>query len=139
MSEIYIPGQGVTDLEGRALDRFVNQYDERLSFKRNQVTGDFCIYIECERGSDPPEVPVIGFGPNMPSRDEVEQRLYHADTMRHGEAMLKAMNAHNEKIKDEARYHASQGTKDTTERIEKLMRKHGLSPKIVSTRSRARG
>lgn len=139
MSEIYIPGQGVTNLEGRGLDRFVNEYDERLSFKRNPATGDFCIYIRMERGSDPPEVPVIGFGPNMPSRDEVQRRLYNADTMRHGERLLNAMNEHNERLKQVGRDAADEAAWDTTERIEKFMRKHGKSPIVKSTRVRPRG
>lgn len=137
MGSIYLPGVGMVDTAVMRVHRAVNEYDERLSFRRNEDTGDWCVYIAMPHGQEP--IPVLGFGTEVPHPEDAVKRVYAADTVRHGEAILDRINRDNEAIREEARYRASEASGDTAERIEKLMRAHGESPVIKSTRLRRRG
>ena len=86
MRTIYIPGQGRVDLDVVAADRAAREYDERLSFRRNEETGDYCIFIKMPHGQ--PDYPVLGFGQKVPDRDEIWKRLYETDGVRFGEEIM---------------------------------------------------
>lgn len=104
-AHIWLPGVGNTDLSVMKVDKAVREYDERLRFGRNELTGDYCIFIKMPRnyigGVPSPEgplYPVIGFGKEIPEAGYAIHRLRKADTMRHGEAILREMNKHNESV-----------------------------------------
>lgn len=95
MATIHIPGIGETSTESRAVDRAVNEYDERLYFKRNEETGQWCIYMKMPHGEAP--YPVFGFD-TMPSPLFAIESLVKADTMRQGEQILNDMNRKNDEL-----------------------------------------
>lgn len=145
MGAIYLPGRGVVDLAGVSVDRAVNQYDERLSFGRNEETGDYCIFVKMPRGWDGPEhgLPILGFQREVPTVDEAMKRLWQSDTLRHGERILNEVNRENDRIQRELDYRASEGAGELAEVVESYVvhntdaTKHGrsLSKSVESRRS----
>lgn len=79
--------------EEMAAARAVKEYDPDLELGRHTMTGDWCIWL-LRRGQEP--IPVIGLGPTLPSPEALQKRIYDADSRRHGDAMLRRMNAENE-------------------------------------------
>jgi hypothetical protein len=127
---IYIPGHGEMSWEEIRVDRAVREYDERLFFARNADTWDWCVYIKMPRPE--PAYPVLGFGQNIPSVDVVMEKLYNADTMRHGWQIFDDVQRSQQDYKKALRVKADEATEDSAERIEHLLRRHGKSPVIKS-------
>jgi len=98
---IWTPGRGDgADLE--ALQTAVKRHDEDLFLARHERTGDWCIFIEnMSRESSARPLPVIGLGRNLPSPDQLTERLRAADTRIHGSGILKGINSTNEQAKQE--------------------------------------
>ena len=130
--KIWIPNMGDYDMRAWKVDRKVREYDERLMFGRNEDTGDWCIFIRMPAPQDP--FPVIGFQKSIPEPNDALDRLKAADTMRHGDRLYKEMVASQKKYRDDLEYKSDQAAQDSAERVEHLMRQHGKSPVIKSTR-----
>ena len=100
-TDLWIPGQGVVDTRVTAAQRVVREYDERLELARHEVTRDWVIFIKT--GPDT-MYPVIGLGQELPDNaEDLRQKLWKADTKVHGDKRLREINAHNQRIRDEAR------------------------------------
>jgi hypothetical protein len=125
---IYIPGHGEMSWDEIRADRAVKEYDERLFFARNADTWDWCVFISMPRPEPP--YPVIGFGREIPSVDEVRRRIYNADTTRHGWQIYDEILKSQEDYKQGFRHKADEATEESAEVIEHFMRKHGKSPVI---------
>ena len=54
------------------LQRALRDYDERLTFGRNEDNGDWCVFLNL-RGERP--IPVLGFGDIIPEREDMMRRL----------------------------------------------------------------
>lgn len=126
--KIYIPGRGSVDSGVYKVDRAVNQYNERLSFKLNEDTGDYCIYMRMP--SPEPDLPILGFGTTIPHPDAACKKLWESDTMIHGEKILNDILKSQEEYKRNLRYNAEQASGDSAERVEKFMRGKGHSPVV---------
>ena len=128
--KIYIPGRGTVDSSVYKVDAAVRQYNERLSFKLNEDTQDYCIFMRMPYPE--PDLPILGFGREVPHPDLACKKLWESDTMIHGDKILKDILKSQEDFKNAKRYAADQATEDSAERIEHLMRKNGDSPVIKS-------
>ncbi len=123
MSAIWLPGQGVVNLRVTALDRAAREYDERLRVGRNEETGDWCVFIQMERGTFPPNdlYPIFGMGQNpdnLPHPEDLKRKLYETDTVRHGYQMLDRMNRENEALKEQKRKAAREADEIAAEAYE---------------------
>jgi hypothetical protein len=112
------------------VDAAVRQYNERLSFKLNEDTQDYCIYMRMPYPE--PDLPILGFGREIPHPDLACKKLWESDTMIHGDKILKDILKSQEDFKNAKRYAADQATEDSAERIEHVMRMKGDSPVIKS-------
>lgn len=128
--KIYIPGRGTVDSDVYKVDAAVRQYNERLSFKLNEDTQDYCIFMRMPYPE--PDLPILGFGREIPHPDAACKKLWESDTMIHGDKILKDILKSQEDFKNAKRYAADQATEDSAERIEHLMRMNGDSPVIKS-------
>jgi hypothetical protein len=128
--KIYIPGRGTVDSDVYKVDAAVRQYNERLSFKLNDDTQDYCIYMRMPYPE--PDLPILGFGREIPHPDLACKKLWESDTMIHGDKILKDILKSQEDFKNAKRYAADQASADSAERIEHLMRMKGDSPIIKS-------
>lgn len=133
MSLIFVPGRGMVDLSMTQVDRAVREYDERLLFATHPETGQPGIFIKMERdfewesaldiGGD--RVVAVCMFRDVPSPDEALRKLHQSDSMRHGEQMLDDIHRHNNAIKAQGEYRASEGTGVAAEVHEFLHRKSG--------------
>jgi hypothetical protein len=128
--KIYIPGRGSVDSSVYKVDAAVRQYNERLSFKLNEDTQDYCIFMRMPYPE--PDLPILGFGREIPHPDLACKRLWESDTMIHGDKILNDILKSQEDFKNAKRYAADQATEDSAERIEHVMRMKGNSPVIKS-------
>ncbi len=128
--KIYIPGRGSVDSSVYKVDAAVRQYNERLSFKLNEDTQDYCIFMRMPYPE--PDLPILGFGREIPHPDLACKKLWESDTMIHGDKILNDILKSQEDFKNAKRYAADQATEDSAERIEHVMRMKGNSPVIKS-------
>lgn len=131
---IYLPGRGVVDLEANRVDRAVHEYDERLSFARNEETGDYCIFIKMERGWDGPDagLPVLGFGKQIPHPEDALKRLYQADSLRRGNEILDDINRTNDDVHKQLDAAAHEGAGHYVEALESYMVHNGQTRHLRS-------
>lgn len=130
MNNIYIPGRGELSWDEIRVDRAVKEYDERLFFAKNIETRDWCVFIKMPHGEDP--YPVIGFGKEIPPKEVVLEKLYKADTMRHGWDIFNSIQKSQNDFKDNFRKNADEATEESVEVVEHFLRSHGKSPVIKS-------
>lgn len=124
-STIYVPGRGRVNLSAMKVDEAVREYDYRLSFKLNNETNQWCIYISQPHGHD--ELPILGFQ-GIPHPDDALKRLYHADALRHGEKILDDIDRHNKAISEELDYKAREAVEYTAEVAESALHREGKTP-----------
>ena len=128
MKGIYIPGHGEMSWDEVHVDRAVKEYDERLFFARNADTWDWCVYIRMPRPRDP--FPVLGFGHEVPTVDEVMRRLCKGDTMRNGNKIYDEVVRSQEKYRKNNSRIGDEAAEESSEVVEHFLRKHGKSPVI---------
>lgn len=127
MTELYIPGLGVTDVLAVRANNTSKAYDHRLSFKLNPMTQQYCSYMEMPRGWDPPEIPVKGWD-HIPSEDELNLWLAEHDAEKHGDELRTAMNKRNAQRKAEQVYANSEHNGDVADHLDHIIRKSGEHP-----------
>jgi hypothetical protein len=140
MAKFFIPGLGNVTRDEFLAHRACQDYDTRLSFKKNPKNGQYAIFVKLERGNEwgVPEKPVLGFGYEVPNPDEVRAKIYNADTWRHGQRHLDEMDARNAARKKESEMIRDAAAGDSAERIEKVLRRDGKSPIIKSLRPKVK-
>lgn len=127
MSSIYLPGQGLVDIDVARAHAASQEYDRRCSFKRHPESGQWCNFMQMPRGFDPPEVPVKGWD-HIPTPDEVKKFLSESDAEKHGDKLRQNLNARNEKRKGESRYAQEQKDGEAAEYMDHIIRKGGDHP-----------
>lgn len=110
MSQIYLPELGLQDFRLIKLERVARAYDERLRVGLNKADGNYCVFVQTERGTFPPYdlYPVLGLGlrlETLPTEDKLKEMIYNADMLRQGYEMLDRMNSENAKIKEAQEKH----------------------------------
>lgn len=136
--QILVPGLGITNSEALKVDAAVKEYDELLHFGFNPTNQDWCVYRKLPRGyqnapyhiDGEPVLIVLGFQDRIPSPEQAVKRLWETDALRHGDAILKRMNAANERLKKEQDEEFDAVTQEAAERIELALRKQGDSPVV---------
>jgi hypothetical protein len=121
---IWLPGSAY-DKHITSLNRALRQYDERLEFGRNMDNGDWCVFVRAERDQ---LIPVLGFQNEVPTIEEMLERVQAADTKRHGDRILKSINDHNEQLKQEKRDAAEEGEWQLAEAMESFLHAQGKTP-----------
>lgn len=136
-NRLWLPGLGDTDLHVRAVSRALNEYDERLILGRHNETGDWCVFLKGnpltgERGVP---FPVLGLGRgDLPSAEEVMDRVRKNDTVRYGEKMLEEINKHNEAIQNHYKAAADEASGVQAEAMESFLHGMGRTPYLRSLR-----
>jgi hypothetical protein len=107
----------------------VSDYDPRLDFGMNEETGQWCVFFNhgaIEAASEHP-LPILGFD-HIPSRDEVQKRLYNSDALRRGEEIREQINRHNREIERKFEDKASEGSEAAAEGFDWLLRQDDKAP-----------
>lgn len=141
MTSLYLPGVGNVDPDVYRAHLVAHEYDDRLTFRVNEQTGDYCVFVKTPRPhseDNPPEVPVLGFGKTIPSRDELLRKLDDADTLKHGDRLLRRIRKNNEAVLAQNKYKADQRIGEAAELMERPLRLEAMAP-FRSFRPRVRG
>lgn len=126
--KLYIPGQGYVDMHLRRAMKAVEDYDDRLILAKHEITGDWVAFVQL--GPDR-MFPVIGFGKELPHPDEIRRILERADTHRHGDRILRDIQAHNDRLQAEKRKAGTEAIEQAAEYADFGFRKYaGLKPHI---------
>jgi hypothetical protein len=123
--KVAVFGRGLVDSGVLAVDRAVNEYDERLYFDRNQDTGQWCIYMKMPHNEDP--IPVLGWD-ELPEAGAALHRLRESDTMRHGDKIYREMLRHNEALEKKYNDATDEAAYQVAEAMEWGFRKQGAHP-----------
>ena len=108
--KMYIPGVGDVSLNQLAVQRAIEAYDEKLMLAKHEATGDWCVMLKKGPWEGKP-FPVLGLGRgDLPSPEDVTQRLMAADTKRHGNKLLEQIRGNTKAREDAATAHADEGT-----------------------------
>jgi hypothetical protein len=114
---ILVPGRGLVNASALAVDKAVNEYDERLRFGFNETNQDWFIYILMERDfpafyyvDGSPVYPIRGFGKEIPTPETAVNAIRQMDTWQNN-FDLAVMNFENERQRKRLEM-------DTNERIE---------------------
>lgn len=136
-TSVWLPGRGHTDFAALRVERVVQEYDEQLTFGRNNDTGQWCVFL-IRRGELP--MPVLGFD-HIPHPDDVLKKLYQTDAKRRGNEILDEMNRHNKALEAEREVAAVEAEAHLAEVAEWALRVEGATPhkKVVMGKGRQRG
>ena len=96
------------------LNRFAREIDPLLSIAVNRQTGDICLFYDSPAMG---QKPVFGWQ-RVPSLDELQEKIYKADTWRHGDSILTDAWKHGEKVRKEAQRPVEEAREEAAERIE---------------------
>ncbi len=127
------------NMEAFAADEAAREYDERLNFGFNPVHKDWVVFIRLPRDYEfapyhidgEPVAIVLGFGKDaIPSREQVQKKLWETDALRHGEKLLDNLNKHNEELQKERNERLDEITQEAAERMEHALRYEGKSPVV---------
>lgn len=98
MGDIWTPPshqfRGVAEAKQAAQD-----YDSNLDFGFNEKTQQWCVFIKAGamEASKDRDFPILGFK-ELPSREQVQKRLYQSDSLRRGFEILDDLQRHNDKL-----------------------------------------
>lgn len=117
------------DREAFAVNKAVREYDPDLGFGRNELTGQWCIFLkqgtnEITKESD---LPILGFG-SIPHPDDAVKRLYESDARRRGREIIDAIQRHNDDLQRQSDVRAQEASDETAEAFEWGFRKMGAAP-----------
>lgn len=113
------------DKQIAGLNYALREYDERLRFGKNEANGDWCVFL-IARGEEP--IAVLGFQNEIPTKEAMMHRLEQADTRRHGDWVLRQMEEHNRKLKEELDRPASEAAGEVATAMESFMHAQGRTP-----------
>ena len=127
-TNIWLPGQGVVDLEARRVSAAVEAYDPRLFFGRiteegHPGYGDWVIFVKMPHGEPP--VPVLGFQYQIPTPEEAVRRAHAANTRAHGDQLLRLVEADHAKMKEQQEKAADELNEELVELMESGIHRMG--------------
>ena len=128
--ELFIPGQGNMSSKQFLIVSALKEYDEKLMFARNEQTGEWCVYSRMPYPEPP--FPVFGFGPELPDKHVVMDRVKSGDLRKNSDRIYKEIIQSQEKYRADLKYKGDQASEESAEVVEKFMRIHGKSPIIKS-------
>ena len=98
MAEIWTPPsyrmRGTIEARKAAQD-----YDSNLDFGFNEDTRQWCVYLKkgTMAASADKDLPILGFA-QIPTREEVQRRLYQSDAFRRGMEIMDDLQRHNDDL-----------------------------------------
>ena len=128
--DLFIPGHGNMSSKQFLIVSALKDYDEKLMFARNEETGDWCVYSRMPYPEPP--YPVFGFGPELPDKNTVMDRVKSGDLRKNSDRIYREIIKSQEKYRADMEYKADQASGESTEVVEKFMRIHGKSPIVKS-------
>lgn len=115
--------------EATQVRRAVKEYDPNLDFGKNELTGQWCIFLK--RGtsvaSQEVDLPVLGFS-TIPHPDDALRRLRDSDALKTGNEILDKIVKNNQDIEDRQEVAAQEATEAAAEGFDWGFRQMGKAP-----------
>ena len=107
----------------------VKEYDPNLDFGKNELTGQWCIFLKrgVSSASQEVDLPVLGF-PEIPHPDDALRRLQESDALRTGNEILDKLVKNNQDIEDRREVAAQEATAQAAEGFDWGFRQMGKAP-----------
>ena len=107
----------------------VKEYDPNLDFGKNEVTGDWCIFLKrgLTTASQEVDLPVLGFK-DIPHPDDALRRLHDSDAIRTGNEILDKLTKNNSDIEERREVAAQEATAQAAEGFDWGFRQMGKAP-----------
>lgn len=128
MDKIWVP-ESYADKQLTSLQRALREYDERLTFGRNEQNGDWCVFYKTDERE---LVPVLGFQNTIPTPEAMLERVRQADTKRHTDWLEENINKPNERLRQEFRERADDASYQLAEGMESFLHAQGKTPYMRS-------
>ena len=110
------PDAGVVPDDVRQAQLAVKTYDEQLSLGVDKVDNTWCVLWDKGPGGAP--YPVLGLGRELPGYEEIQKRLYMADTVRRGSKIVAEVTARRDKAAKAAKDAHTELAGDVAEHLE---------------------
>lgn len=109
--------------------RAVKEYDPNLDFGRNELTGQWCIFLKrgTSEATQEVDLPILGFN-DIPHPDDALSRLQQSDALRSGNEILDKMVKNNQDIEDRREVAAQEATEAAAEGFDWGFRQMGKAP-----------
>jgi hypothetical protein len=123
--QLWVPGLGNVPAHLRSAMKAVEEYDVDLQLARNEDTGNWCIFIQRSEGEAP--FPVFNLGPELPSPDQIKQKLYMADVRRRGHKIALEVERNNARRHAELESVTADAAGEVAEAVESALRNAGAT------------
>jgi len=104
---IWLPGRGSVSIRETQAQRAVQEYSHELRLGFHKENEEWIVLKELASGE---YFPVFGLGRELPTPEQIKERLYKADTRRRGGEIVREIDKRNEARKKELRDKAGEGT-----------------------------
>lgn len=127
---IWLPGAGLVPIHVREAQQAIEDYDADFGLGRDEVTGDWVVLQK--RGPDGYPFPVFNLGQELPNRDTIMRRLYHADVRRRGHKIVADIVRRNDERQKQLRDESHEAAGEVAEVIDTYyhLRKNHPRPRI---------
>lgn len=127
-SNIWVP-EGFGNRESTRVRKAVQEYDPNLDFGRNELSGQWCVFLKRGTNKMTKEVdlPILGF-PDIPHPDDALKRLRESDALRTGNEILDKITRNNQDIEDRREIAAKEASDQTAEAMDWGFRQMGKAP-----------
>lgn len=127
-TNIWVP-ESFGHREAVRVRRAVKEYDPNLDFGRNELTGQWCIFLK--RGTsemaNEVDLPVLGFQ-EIPHPDDALARLRQSDALRTGNEILDKISKNNADIEERREIAAQEASAQAAEGFDWGFRQMGKAP-----------
>jgi len=124
-SQLWLPGAGFVPQHILEATKAVEDYDANLSLGRHELTGDWVVLLKRPNGET---VPIFGLGPELPSREQITEKLYKSDVRRHGGKIAEAIERRSREAQRDQERKASDAAGEAAEGFAWAARKDGTHP-----------
>lgn len=127
-TNIWVP-ESFGHREAVRVRRAVKEYDPNLDFGRNELSGQWCIFLKRGTSEVTKEVdlPILGFN-DIPHPDDALARLRQSDALRTGNEILDKIVKNNSDIEDRREVAAQEAAEASAEAFDWGFRQMGKAP-----------
>ena len=127
-SNIWVP-ESFGHREVVRVRRAVKEYDPNLDFGRNELTGQWCIFLKrgTSKATEEVDLPIMGFN-DIPHPDDAISRLHQADALRTGNEILDKIVKNNDDIEARREVAAQEASAQAAEGFDWGFRQMGKAP-----------
>lgn len=125
---IWVPS-GSSHRDVGRVRKIVKEYDSNLDFGKNELSGQWCIFLKqgTTQASEEVDLPILGFN-DIPHPDDALRRLHESDALRTGNEILNKITRNNADIEARREVAAREASAEAAEGFDWGFRQMGKAP-----------